>query len=441
MKMKKTHLLALLSRLSPTLAASGTFSILSSNVAGLPAFLNNNEVPGDKATNTELIGQRMVENAYDIVHVQEDFNYHAHLYATTTEYAYRTATSGGVPFGSGLNTLSNYPWIDFERVKWETCENASGADCLTPKGFTVMRVRVAEGVYLDFYNLHADAGSEDADVTARSANLQQVADYIDTHSAGNAVFVFGDTNARYTSAGENIRVFQSQNGMVNPWVELILDGEEPTEGTDAILCENPSTSLTCETVDKIFYRGSPAVTLRATSWSYESKKFLNNNGSILTDHNPIASSFAWTQSDEFRMSDLFGGPHGTWFNDLPTLSTAQNAKVSTISLRGAERLDGISLTLSTGETLSHGGTGGDLSELVLEDDEFWTQTRLCQAKYNDHTRIFYIAITTSKGNTVAVGAETDDCTVFEAESGWQAIGVYGRSGEEVDQLGAVYGLQ
>jgi len=37
--------------------------------------------------------------------------------------------------------------------------NASGADCLTPKGFTFMRMVVSEGVYVDFYNLHEDAGS------------------------------------------------------------------------------------------------------------------------------------------------------------------------------------------------------------------------------------------------------------------------------------------
>ncbi len=95
--------------------------------------------------------------------------------------------------------------------------------------------------------------SEDEDVEARSANLQQVADYIANNSLGNAVLVFGDTNARYTSSGENIRVFETQEDMTNPWVELVLDGEQPEEGIDAIKCENPSTVKTCETVDKILY--------------------------------------------------------------------------------------------------------------------------------------------------------------------------------------------
>ncbi|KAL4907368.1 hypothetical protein BDW74DRAFT_176138 [Aspergillus multicolor] len=422
---------------SPALAATtGSFSILSFNVAGLPDILNNNDVPGDKTENTEIIGERFSEYGYDIIHVQEDFNYHAALYSTDT-HPYRTATSGGVPFGSGLNTLSNYDWIDNARVKWDTCSDASGFDCWTPKGFTVMRVRLDDGVYVDAYNLHADAGSEDEDVSARSANLQQVADYISANSIGNAVLVYGDTNARYTSAGENIRVFETQNGMVNPWVEIVLEGVQPTEGTDAVVCENPTTTEACETVDKIFYRGSPALTLQATSWAYEDDKFLNN-GSILSDHNPITSEFTWTKSDTFRLSNLYGGPHGTWFNDLSSLS--DTPKLASISIAGASRLDSLTLTLSNGTSITHGGTGGTAQSLTLAEGEAWTTTKLCQGKYNDHTRIFYMAVTTSEGNEIAAGTETKECVTYEAEEGWGVVGAWGREGDEVDMLGVVYGV-
>jgi hypothetical protein len=146
--------------LRPTLAASvssGAFTILSFNVAGLPAILQSNDVPGDKTENTALIGQKFAVHDFDVVHVQEDFNYHATLYAND-DHPYRTATSGGAGIGSGLNTLSNFPWAGFAREKWDDCSDASSNDCLTPKGFTLMRVLVDEGVYIDFYNLHADAG-------------------------------------------------------------------------------------------------------------------------------------------------------------------------------------------------------------------------------------------------------------------------------------------
>ena len=59
------------------IATEGDFNILSFNVAGLLAILNDNDVPGDKATNAGTIGTLFAENDYDIIHVQEDFNYHA----------------------------------------------------------------------------------------------------------------------------------------------------------------------------------------------------------------------------------------------------------------------------------------------------------------------------------------------------------------------------
>ena len=50
---------------------SGSFNVLSMNVAGLPAILNNNGVPGKKTTNSELIGTKFGEYGYDLIHAQE----------------------------------------------------------------------------------------------------------------------------------------------------------------------------------------------------------------------------------------------------------------------------------------------------------------------------------------------------------------------------------
>ncbi|KAL4779546.1 Endonuclease/exonuclease/phosphatase [Aspergillus varians] len=140
-------------------AQSGAFTILSFNIAGIPSSLDPN-VPGNKTENIQLIGQRLASHDYDVIHVQEDFDYNEALYEADS-HPHRTEPSGRVPFGSGLNTLSNFPWVGFERVTWDACASSDGdggMDCLTPKGFTVMRVRLGEGVYVDFYNLHADAG-------------------------------------------------------------------------------------------------------------------------------------------------------------------------------------------------------------------------------------------------------------------------------------------
>src|SRR5689334_19620808 len=207
-------------------ATGGSFSVLSYNVAGLPQGLSS--APGDRTTDTTLIGQRL--SPYDIINVEEDFNYHAYLYAADT-HPYRTPTSGGAGIGSGLNTLSNLPYDvdDFERVHWTSCQLDSG-DCLTPKGFTFMRVRLAEGVYVDFYNLHTNAGTNAGDETSRAANLSQLTAFIADHSAGNAVVVMGDTNTRYTRAADTIGAFVADNGLTDAWVKLERGGVPPAAG-------------------------------------------------------------------------------------------------------------------------------------------------------------------------------------------------------------------
>lgn len=52
-------------------ATSGDFNVLTMNVAGLPAILNGNDVPGDKTTNSRLIGTLFAKYDYDVIHVQE----------------------------------------------------------------------------------------------------------------------------------------------------------------------------------------------------------------------------------------------------------------------------------------------------------------------------------------------------------------------------------
>lgn len=291
----------------PALAqTSGTFNALTFNVASLPAILNSNEVPGDKNTNTASIGQLFTQYDFSLIHVQEDFNFLATLYAND-KHPHRTATSGGVPFGSGLNSLNNYEFTAFECIKWNECSNRDSYDCLTPKGFTFMRVKIAEGVSFDAYNLHADAGTTAADLNARASSLRQVSLYIRTHSIGNAVLVFGDSNSRYTRVNDIPAVFSTQNGMKDAWLELTKRGVSPVGGADALFCDLPATNTTCEIVDELCYRGSPALQLQATTFDYVGDMFLQADGNVLSDHNPVLVDFAWSLGADWRVSEPFGG--------------------------------------------------------------------------------------------------------------------------------------
>jgi hypothetical protein len=412
-------------------AASGTFSVLAYNIAGLPELISS--APTPRASATTAIGQRL--GPYDIVEVQEDFNYHSNLYAADA-HPHRTPTSGGAGFGSGLNTLSNYSYDtdDFERVRWNSC-NLSEADCLTPKGFTFMRLRLAEGVYVDFYNLHADAGSTADDIEVRADNLNQLTSFIASHSAGNAVVVAGDTNTRYTRTGEAIASFVASNGLTDAWVKLIRGGVPPAAGSPAPTCD-PSTLNACEVVDKVLYRSSRFVTLDATYYNNDHAAFLDSSGRMLSDHDPIAVRFAWSTNTAYEFSEQFGGPGGGTFNDIDRVPAGGRA--TTIFIRSGSRLDRVGLTLSNGTALEHGGTGGTLASLTLGNDEYVTTAYLCRGQRNGRARVFHARFTTNLGRTLAGGSTTSDCITRSAPPGWQIAGFHGRSGTEVDKIGFIY---
>ncbi|GAA0580035.1 jacalin-like lectin [Paractinoplanes ferrugineus] len=414
-------------------ASGGTFTALSYNVAGLPEIVSS--APTPRASATTAIGRRLA--AYDIVHVQEDFNYHANLYAADT-HPVRTPTSGGAAIGSGLNTLSNYSYDadDFERVRWNSCQLDSG-DCLTPKGFTFMRQRLAEGTYVDLYNIHTNAGTNDGDLASRADNLNQLSAFIATHSAGNAVIVMGDSNTRYTRAQDTIAEFTAANGLTDAWVKVERAGVAPVKGTDPLLCDGTAITDTCEVVDKVLYRGSRLVTLDATDYHNEHAAFLEDGtGLMLSDHDPVSVKFAWSANAAYQQSEQFGGPHGDYYTDIDRVPAA--ARVRAISLRAGSRVDQLGLTLTTGTVLGHGGTGGTAKSLTLADGEYVTAVKLCQGRSSNTTRIFYAEFTTTAGRTLSGGTTTADCVTRTAPGGWQVAGFHGRAGDEVDKIGFIY---
>ncbi|KAJ7595093.1 Endonuclease/exonuclease/phosphatase [Mycena floridula] len=433
----------------PTLA--GTFSVLSYNVAGLPEGLSS----GNPEVDTPLISPRL--GPYSLVNVQEDFNYHAALYADDN-HAFRTPTSGGAAIGSGLNTLSDFPYIDLERVKWDDC-NLNDGDCLTPKGFLFTRIRVADGLYVDLYDLHADAGSDDGDRSARASNFEQLTEFINTWSAGMPVIVAGDTNSRYTSIvdSDSLHSFSSNLGLTDSWVKNARAGVYPVEGTDALTCPFPfpagttqATMLACEVVDKILTRGSTVVTLTTTAFSNENDAFVDSAGAPLSDHYPIKSVISWTLSSSIRLADPVGGPHGDVFNDIPALLTGKSApKITSITIRSGSRLDSVqySVVYPNGSTASasHGGTGGTATTLTMNAGEAVIQITMCEGQKDGDTRVFSISFLTNLGRTLAGGVTTSDCATStiptDAGSGgaWGLVSFWGRSGDEMDRLGGIWG--
>lgn len=407
---------------------------------------------GDPAVNTALISPRL--KPYNIINVQEDFNYHATLYASDA-HAYRTPTSGGAGIGSGLNTLSDFPFLDLDRVKWSDCNSNSG-DCLTPKGFTFLRTRVADGAWIDVYNLHTDAGSDVGDVTARSKNFAQLAAYIATWSVGMPIIVMGDTNARYTRPGDSdtLHTFLSSTATSDLWISSIRAGAYPASGSDALVCPYPFPTGTpagqvnaCEVVDKMFLRTSDSLAFPSVTYANAHYAFTNSTGALLSDHYPLTSTISWALSSALRLGDPIGGPHGAHFNAVPALLSTNGGAVlrlTAITILGGSRIDGLSYTGVSGTT-KHGGTGGSPSTLTLAAGERITSVYACTGKYSETTRVFYLKLTTNQGRTVASGATTSDCTTVSVPTdagspgAWGLVAFWGRAGNEIDRVGPIWG--
>lgn len=406
-------------------AGSGSFNILSYNVAETPTAYNGSSDAHSKVISCYI-------RQFNIVNVQEDFLWHAALYDTCDNHPYRTPTSGTAGIGDGLNTLSSFSFDDLDRVTWT---NRADSDALTPKGFSLVRVRLSEGVYLDVYNLHAQSGTSSTDLTDSVSDVNQMLGYIEANSAGNAILVYGDTNTRYTRVGQNMWEFL-HHGFSDAWIQDIRSGSVPAIGGGDLLCGSSQTARPdCEIVDKVLWRGNGFLNLQANAY-VDRQDAVDSSGAQLSDHHPIEVDWGYATAGTLALSDQFGGPHGTSYNDSSALPPTP--AVTRLTIQTGNRVDHVETVLSNGYVFSHGGSGGTAQTLTLGSGEYLSAVNLCIAQYQGDTRVFSIKFTTSNGRSLAGGTTSSSCTSYAAPSGWQIVGFHGRSGDEVDKLGVVY---
>jgi len=254
---------------------AGEFSMLTYNIAGLPAALSG-ENPEEHIPQTSPL-----LNAYGLVLVQEDFWYHdlltkdiIHPHRSEPKVAEPTLTD----LGDGLNRFSQVSFDPVERTTWQQCSGAvdCGSDCMTDKGFSVARVHLSKKVSLTVYNLHMDAGDCDSDFEAREIQRQQLVADLAARTPGEAVIVAGDTNLK---------------GWKRPRDEAILDQLLADTGLE-ISCRTLSCPV--EIHDRIMYRSSSRLTLTPTTWS-QPAEFVDSEGYDLSDHKPVRVDFSWEE--------------------------------------------------------------------------------------------------------------------------------------------------
>ena len=294
----------------PAAAGGDAFTVLTYNVAGLPQEVSE-EMP---SVNIPLISPLL--EPYDVVLTQEDFdwwkpgglveansldfvNYHERLRADTT-HEFATPQHPGpeaagidpadrptMEIGDGIGILSRLPLDGFEARAWTGCfgsldtSDGGAADCAAIKGFRVATMDL-DGVPVDVYSLHGEAGGTDEDQALQADDYAELAAFIAEHSEGRAVIVGGDTNLHTDTVHED-----SDDGAdIEIW-ETFVEEAGLTDACTEQGCPDAGR------IDKIAYRSSDAVTLATTSWEIPDG-FVDDAGEDLSDHEPVAVGFTWT---------------------------------------------------------------------------------------------------------------------------------------------------
>jgi hypothetical protein len=281
--------------------AEGEFTALAYNVAGLPEVLSGS----NPEANTVVIAPLL--NDYDLVLLQESWKtpdpnplaptrvYHE-LLETASEHPYRSEAAAQ-PLGSdpdrptalladGLNRFSIFEFGAVTRVRWDGCfgdATTGAADCLAQKGFSVATTTLADGVEVDVYNLHGEAGSTDEDQRLQGDDFLQLAAYINEHSAGRAVIVGGDTNLHTDDDPEDPQ--DVEDSVI--WADF-LESTGLTDACAALDCAEPGR------IDKFASRSGDGVELTPESWGFETDVFRRDDGEPLSDHDALAVRFSWT---------------------------------------------------------------------------------------------------------------------------------------------------
>ena len=281
------------------------FSIVTVNVDGLPKKIMeitvNADGPGDAGS--ARISKYLLKKNYDLVMMQEDFNYHG-VISVVLEDDYRFDEWGGdvgleghdIDFlhfqnhrfkCDGLmacwkNDLSVTP---VARTPWKQNfgKFSHAGDELATKGFRRYEVTLRSGQRIVVYNAHLDASDnrdrvEDTDAKDREARVAQwgqLKEDILQHPDTRPIIIVGDMNSLYDHDDMQEAFVDAINetgrGTISDvWKEL----QQEDETFDKILYINPATGTKIEpltfAVDTVGYR---------------------YDGQPLGDHFPVSATF------------------------------------------------------------------------------------------------------------------------------------------------------
>ena len=297
---------------------TNTFTVASLNVDGLPT-INMDLIgvhvnpDGRGAQGAKDISKYLMMDSkrYDLIAVQEDFNYNSELVSEFGNTYGQGTWRGEVGLSSILNPPSDTDGLNFfwnknngreasgESWTHYNTSVATEGNQYIKKGFRYYEVTLADGMTVDVYITHMDAGDGDA-VGSRNAQWTQLAQAIVQNSfTTRPKIIMGDFNSRYTR--ENI-IANFKNPIEETgnyefhdvWIDLVRSGSYPSVG---------DPSLSNEVVDKMIYLNPTApgsATLMPLSYSRETDYTVGtvygtSDNTALGDHGPIVVQFRATK--------------------------------------------------------------------------------------------------------------------------------------------------
>lgn len=200
------------------------FSILSYNVHGVFRLIAK-DAPGRRSP---TIG--WLANRYDVVLLQEDFEYHGMIAGQMQGRAVYRGNGMRLdprllaaklllfpvqlllphfspPYGAGVTAIVDTALVDDPHVAREaygSCKGwfASNGDCWATKGFLRVRIRLPNDAEVDLYNTHLDAGAGEPSRRVRGEQLEVLAARIEALSPDRALIIAGDLNSAAARPGD-----------------------------------------------------------------------------------------------------------------------------------------------------------------------------------------------------------------------------------------------
>ena len=308
---KVVMILAVLLTFCGSLTATGQesaeqFSIATLNVDGLPQKILVVKVNPDGPGNggTARIGKYLLKKGYDLLMLQEDFNYHDVLSVFLEDDYKMDEWTGDVDIVGRTIDYLHLQNHRFEcdglmacwkndltvtpagRTSWQQNfgKFSHAFDEMVTKGFRRYEVTLRSGDRIVVYNMHMDASddkdeaeqNDTKDKKARLAQWIQLREDVLQHLDSRPIIIVGDMNSIY-SRDDVKSVFidainDSGRAMVNDvWLEL----NKPDE----------------ETLDKILYINPMMGTkIQPVTFSLDKDGYLYE-GKPLGDHYPVAATF------------------------------------------------------------------------------------------------------------------------------------------------------